>query len=93
MSSSDDPPPPFSRQEWQTGDKVVARYNFTGNSPEDLPFQKSDTLTIVTPTRDPNWYKAKSSDQRQGLIPANYVEKRSAEHPERRTAVKLNLMP
>ena len=82
------------RQEWQAGDKVVARYNFTGSSHEDLPFQKSDTLTIVTPTRDPNWYKAKNADQRQGLIPANYVEKRaSSEHAERRTAVKLNAMP
>lgn len=77
------------REEWQPGDKVVARYNFTGNSAEDLPFQKSDTLTIVTPTRDPNWYKAKNSGDRQGLIPANYVERPT----ERRAAVKLNAMP
>ena len=82
------------RQEWQPGDKVVARYNFTGSSQEDLPFQKADVLTIVTPTRDPNWYKAKNGEHRQGLIPANYVEKWTpTELGERRTAVKLNAMP
>ncbi|XP_037080596.1 tyrosine-protein kinase CSK-like [Pollicipes pollicipes] len=74
-----------SREVWQAGQKVIARYSFTGNSPDDLPFQKWDALTIVTPTRDPNWYKARRADNREGLIPANYVTKR--------TAVKLNAMP
>ncbi|KAI1301864.1 Tyrosine-protein kinase CSK [Halotydeus destructor] len=67
------------------GIEVVARYSFKGNSEEDLSFQKGDIITIITPTRDPNWYKAKHVDGRIGLIPANYIQKRSE--------VKLNAMP
>lgn len=35
--------------------------------------------------QDPNWYKAKHVDGRIGLIPANYIQKRSE--------VRLNAMP
>lgn len=70
---------------WQPGEKVIARYNFSGSSPDDLPFRKWESLTVVTPTRDPNWYKARNADNRCGMIPANYVTRRSA--------VKLNAMP
>lgn len=35
--------------------------------------------------QDPNWYKARHVDGREGLIPANYIQKRSE--------VKLNAMP
>lgn len=33
------------------GADVVARYNFNGNSAEDLPFQKNEMLRIVTITK------------------------------------------
>lgn len=69
---------------WPPGTEVVARYSFPGNSKEDLPFQKWDTITIITPTRDQNWYRARSSDGKVGMIPANYVQKRGE--------VKLNAM-
>lgn len=67
------------------GTEVVARYSFKGNSPEDLAFQKGDILTIMTPTTDPNWYKARHVDGRIGLVPHNYIQTRSE--------VKLNAMP
>lgn len=70
---------------WLPGTEVIARYNFQGNSAEDLPFQKWDMMTIITPTRDPNWYRARHADGKEGMIPANYVQKRRE--------VKLNAMP
>jgi len=60
-------------------------YSFRGNSDEDLPFHKRDILTIIRPTRDPNWYHAQAGDGKQGMIPANYVHKRGE--------VKLHAMP
>lgn len=70
---------------WPPGTEVIARYSFQGNSEEDLPFQKWEAMTIITPTRDPNWYRARRADGREGMIPANYVQKRGE--------VKLNAMP
>lgn len=37
------------------------------------------------PLQDPNWYKAKKADGKEGMIPANYVRERAE--------VKLNTMP
>ncbi|XP_013414147.1 tyrosine-protein kinase CSK [Lingula anatina] len=81
MSRSTGPPP----DQWQPGQEVLARYTFQGNSREDLPFQKGDVLTIIKATRDPMWYHARRSDNKEGMIPANYVQKRSE--------VKLHAMP
>lgn len=69
---------PMDRQHetWQMGTEVVASYKFPGGSLEDLPFNKGDILTIIKATRDPNWYQAKNSYGREGMIPANYVQKR-----------------
>lgn len=70
---------------WSTGTEVIALYNFHGNSPEDLPFRRGDVLTILAKTSDPNWYKAQRADGKTGMMPANYVQKR--------TEVKLHTMP
>ena len=67
------------------GTEIVARYSFKGNSGEDLSFIKGDIMTVITPTTDPNWYKARHVDGRIGLVPYNYIQKRSE--------VKLNAMP
>ncbi|CAG2163597.1 unnamed protein product [Oppiella nova] len=69
---------------WPIGTEVVARYHFSGKAEEDLSFEKGDILTITHQTRDPNWYRARHVDGREGLIPANYIQKRSE--------VKLNAM-
>lgn len=53
--------------------KVKAKYNFPGNDPEDLPFRKNDTLTILKKEED-QWWLARDSQGKEGMIPANYVE-------------------
>ncbi|XP_071118990.1 tyrosine-protein kinase CSK-like isoform X1 [Haliotis cracherodii] len=70
---------------WTQGMEVIANYNFPGKSHEDLPFQKGDILFIVRSTRDPNWYRAKDSTGKEGMIPATYVQPR--------TSVPLHAMP
>uniref|UniRef100_A0A8C5TZ07 non-specific protein-tyrosine kinase n=1 Tax=Malurus cyaneus samueli TaxID=2593467 RepID=A0A8C5TZ07_9PASS len=61
---------------WPSGTECIAKYNFHGTAEQDLPFSKGDVLTIVAVTKDPNWYKAKNKVGREGIIPANYVQKR-----------------
>lgn len=39
--------------------------------------------------QDPNWYKAKNKVGREGIIPANYVQKREGV----KAGIKLSLMP
>lgn len=39
--------------------------------------------------QDPNWYKAKNKVGREGIIPANYVQKREGV----KVGTKLSLMP
>ncbi|XP_046546473.1 tyrosine-protein kinase CSK-like [Haliotis rubra] len=70
---------------WTQGMEVIANYNFPGKSHEDLSFQKGDILFIVRSTRDPNWYRAKDSTGKEGMIPATYVQPR--------TSVPLHAMP
>ncbi|KAI0214329.1 Tyrosine-protein kinase CSK [Lamellibrachia satsuma] len=77
--------PKAPTEPWKPGTEVVALYNFKGNSTEDLPFSKRDVLEIVKSTRDPMWYLAKKPNGSEGMIPANYVQKRGE--------VKLHAMP
>lgn len=45
-------------------------------------------VTSLSP-QDPNWYKAKNKVGREGIIPANYVQKREGV----KAGIKLSLMP
>ncbi|XP_015420037.1 PREDICTED: tyrosine-protein kinase CSK isoform X1 [Myotis davidii] len=74
---------------WPSGTECIAKYNFHGTAEQDLPFCKGDVLTIVAVTKDPNWYKAKNKVGREGIIPANYVQKREGV----KVGTKLSLMP
>ncbi|XP_069480605.1 tyrosine-protein kinase CSK isoform X2 [Ambystoma mexicanum] len=74
---------------WPMGTECIAKYNFLATAEQDLPFSKGDVLTIITVTKDPNWYKAKNKCGREGIIPANYVQKREGV----RSGTKLSLMP
>uniref|UniRef100_A0A8C4TID2 Tyrosine-protein kinase n=1 Tax=Erpetoichthys calabaricus TaxID=27687 RepID=A0A8C4TID2_ERPCA len=74
---------------WPSGTECVAKYNFLGEAEQDLPFSKGDVLTIIEVTKDPNWYKAKNNGGREGIIPANYVQKREGV----KSGSKLSLMP
>ncbi|KTG14437.1 hypothetical protein cypCar_00031857 [Cyprinus carpio] len=58
------------------------------NKPELEPAEENQTL--VRDIRwDPNWYKAKNSVGREGMIPENYVQKREGV----KSGGKLSLMP
>jgi c-src tyrosine kinase len=64
---------------WAPGTVVVAKYQFKGSATHDLPFGKGDRLTIVSASRDPNWYKARREDGLEGMLPANFVMEVKAE--------------
>jgi len=70
---------------WRPNDEVCASYGFAGRSKDDLPFQRGDLLVVVTPTSDPNWYRARNPNGAEGMIPANYVKLRKV--------VTLHAMP
>eukprot|EP00075_Anas_platyrhynchos_P032705 XP_027321958.1 tyrosine-protein kinase CSK [Anas platyrhynchos] len=86
-----DPPEKMSGMQavWPSGTECIAKYNFHGTAEQDLPFSKGDVLTIVAVTKDPNWYKAKNKVGQEGIIPANYVQKREGV----KAGIKLSLMP
>ncbi|TKC42802.1 hypothetical protein EI555_003872, partial [Monodon monoceros] len=71
---------PALQAAWPSGTECIAKYNFHGTAEQDLPFCKGDVLTIVAVTKDPNWYKAKNKVGREGIIPANYVQKREGHY-------------
>lgn len=54
---------------------VVALYSFNSGNPEELPFEKGDLMDIIDqPADDPDWWEARKSDGKTGLVPRNYVE-------------------
>lgn len=55
-------------------EKVIARYDFNGNDPDDLPFRKGDILTIVMKDEE-QWWTAMNSHGQKGSIPVPYVHK------------------
>lgn len=56
------------------GTECVGKYNFPGSASHDLPFKRGDTLTIISASKDPNWFKARRYDGLEGMIPFNYVQ-------------------
>ncbi|KAJ3450780.1 rho gtpase-activating protein 68f [Anaeramoeba flamelloides] len=68
--------------------KAVALYDFVpdGESPDDLPIQKEEVLSIVS-TEDSDWWygsivldsNGKQIDEKYGYFPSNYVKKISEE--------------
>ncbi|KAJ8304367.1 hypothetical protein KUTeg_017950 [Tegillarca granosa] len=73
------------QEAWKPNQEVVAVYNFNGSTQEDLPFKKGEVLIITQKTKDPNWYRGKNSKGKEGMIPANFVQKRKE--------VQLHSMP
>ncbi|MCL4130692.1 UNVERIFIED_CONTAM: hypothetical protein GTU68_031146 [Idotea baltica] len=55
-------------------EKVIAKYDFEGSDPDDLPFKKGEILTIVTKDED-QWWTARNSNSQTGSIPVPYVLK------------------
>lgn len=53
-------------------EKVITKYDFPGQDPEDLPFKKGEILTIISKDEE-KWWQAKNKEGRTGQIPVPYV--------------------
>ncbi|XP_065217843.1 adapter molecule Crk [Planococcus citri] len=65
---------PLIRPALRTSQTVIAKYDFNGNDPDDLPFRKGDVLTIVSKDEE-QWWTAKNSQGKTGSIPVPYVQR------------------
>ncbi|XP_034939280.1 adapter molecule Crk [Chelonus insularis] len=59
--------------------RVIAKYDFEGNDPDDLPFRKGEILTVITKDEE-QWWTARNSVGQKGLIPVPYVQKYEEEN-------------
>lgn len=55
-------------------EKVIAKYDFVGQDPDDLAFKKGEILTIISKDEE-QWWTAKNSAGIKGSIPVPYVQK------------------
>ncbi|XP_071119889.1 adapter molecule Crk-like isoform X1 [Mytilus edulis] len=54
--------------------KYVAKFDFTGKDPEDLPFKKGDVLELISKD-EKEWWTCRNSHGDVGQIPVPYVTK------------------
>lgn len=60
--------------------RVIAKYDFEGNDPDDLPFRKGDILTIISKDEE-QWWTARNSLGQSGSVPVPYVQKYDEDGP------------
>lgn len=65
---------PLIRPAQKRIEKVLAKYDFDGNDPDDLPFRKGEIMTIVSKDEE-QWWTARNSLGQTGSIPVPYVIK------------------
>jgi len=56
-------------------ERFIAKFDFTGKDPEDLPFKKGEILTILQKDEEQWWTAKKDADSTTGLIPVPYIQK------------------
>ncbi|XP_060082881.1 adapter molecule Crk-like [Ylistrum balloti] len=61
--------------------KVIAKFDFGGNDPEDLPFRKGEVLEVISKD-EKDWWTCRNSNNRVGQIPVPYVVKFDGEMSE-----------
>ncbi|KAM3612963.1 uncharacterized protein V6R79_017989 [Siganus canaliculatus] len=66
------PPQPPEPQGPSVGTNVIAEYNYTPMTPQDLELRKDEEYTILEMS-DPNWWRARDKNGKEGYIPSNYV--------------------
>ncbi|XP_078116383.1 tyrosine-protein kinase BTK [Sander vitreus] len=71
------PPQPPEAPSHSVGMTVIAEYNYTPMSPQDLELRKDEEYTVLEMS-DQNWWKARDKNGKEGYIPCNYVVE--AEH-------------
>ncbi|XP_071099778.1 adapter molecule Crk-like [Haliotis cracherodii] len=54
--------------------KIVAKYDFPGRDPEDLPFLKGEVLEVISKDEE-SWWTARNNQGRVGQIPVPYFGK------------------
>ncbi|KAG0374056.1 hypothetical protein BGX24_010896 [Mortierella sp. AD032] len=68
------PPPPSGPPMSAKPSLVTALYDYTGEQPTDLSFNKGDRITVIRKTESTNdWWTGKLNG-REGSFPANYVQ-------------------
>ena len=55
-------------------ERFIAKYDFGGRDPEDLPFKKGEVLTVLQKDED-QWWTARNVGGDTGLIPVPYIQK------------------
>lgn len=72
------PVPPKSI--WKPGKVKVVRalYRYTAQNADELSFDEGEVLYVYDKDAEPNWWRAKCGN-REGLVPANYVEEQTEE--------------
>lgn len=65
---------PLTKPATKHVEKVIAKFDFDGNDPDDLPFKKNEILTIVSKDEE-QWWTAKNSMGQIGSIPVPYTQK------------------
>lgn len=60
-------------------EKVLAKYDFDGSDPDDLPFRKGEILTIVSKDEE-QWWTARNALGQTGSIPVPYICKVDENH-------------
>lgn len=53
--------------------RVIAKYDFEGNDPDDLPFRKGEILTVISKDEE-QWWTARNSLGQIGSVPVPYVQ-------------------
>ncbi|OXA44014.1 adapter molecule Crk [Folsomia candida] len=64
---------PLVRPATRKLEKVVAKHDFDGNDPEDLPFKRGEVLTVIRKDEE-QWWTARNALGRVGAIPVPYVK-------------------
>ncbi|XP_034037776.1 tyrosine-protein kinase BTK isoform X2 [Thalassophryne amazonica] len=60
------------RPDCSVGMTVIAEYNYTPMTPQDLELRKDEEYTILEMS-DPNWWRARDRHGNEGFIPSNYI--------------------
>ncbi|XP_067943849.1 adapter molecule Crk-like [Watersipora subatra] len=59
--------------------QVIARFDFAGRDPDDLPFRKGEILTVVKKDEE-GWWTARNNRGEEGSIPVPYIEVHTEEN-------------
>ncbi|XP_072251472.1 tyrosine-protein kinase BTK [Leuresthes tenuis] len=66
------PPQPTEPPAPSAGMTVIAEYDYTSMTPQDLDLRKDEEYTILEKS-DANWWRARDKYGKEGYIPSNYV--------------------